>query len=85
MQQSIKRSSIDSQRYRVHPDCKKLLCFVYDPEGWISNPCGLENDLNKREDDFEKGSYRTQGALCMAILSSGLSKAALLSFAGLKR
>lgn len=44
---------IDSQRYRAHPDCKKLLCFVYDPEGWISNPRGLENDLNKKEDDFE--------------------------------
>lgn len=44
---------IDSQRYRTHPDCKKLLCFVYDPEGWISNPRGLENDLNKKTDDFE--------------------------------
>jgi len=44
---------IDSQRYRTHPDCKKLLCFVYDPDGWISNPRGLENDLNKKDDDFE--------------------------------
>jgi hypothetical protein len=44
---------IDSQRYRAHPDCKKLLCFVYDPEGWIANPRGLENDLNKKEENFE--------------------------------
>lgn len=44
---------VDSQRYRTHPDCKRLLCFVYDPEGLISNPRGLENDLNKKEDDFE--------------------------------
>ena len=44
---------IDSQKYRAHPDCKKLLCFVYDLEGWISNPRGLENDLNSIEDDFE--------------------------------
>lgn len=44
---------IDSQRYRTHPNCKKLLCFVYDPEGWIANPRGLENDLNKKESDFE--------------------------------
>lgn len=44
---------IDLHHYKVHPDCKKLLCFVYDPEGWISNPRGLENDLNKKEDDFE--------------------------------
>lgn len=44
---------VDSQRYRAHPDCEKLLCFVYDPEGWISNPRGLENDLNKKDEDFE--------------------------------
>lgn len=44
---------VDSQRYKAHPDCKKLLCFVYDPEGWISNPRGLENDLNKKEENFE--------------------------------
>lgn len=44
---------VDSQRYRSHPDCNKLFCFVYDPEGWISNPRGLENDLNKQEQGFE--------------------------------
>lgn len=44
---------IDSQRYRTHPDCKKLLCFVYDADGWISNPRGLENDLSKKEENFE--------------------------------
>jgi len=44
---------VDSQRYKAHPDCKRLLCFVYDPEGWISNPRGLENDLNKKEENFE--------------------------------
>lgn len=38
---------IDIQKYQAHPDCKTLVCFVYDPEGWISNPRGLENDLNK--------------------------------------
>jgi hypothetical protein len=44
---------IDREKYRAHPDCKKLLCFVYDPEGWISNPRGIENDLNVKENDFE--------------------------------
>ena len=44
---------IDIQRYRSHPDCKTLICFVYDPEGLISNPKGLETDLNKKEKDFE--------------------------------
>ena len=44
---------VDIARYRVHPDCKRLFCFVYDPEGWISNPSGLENDLSKSETGFE--------------------------------
>lgn len=39
---------IDIARYELHPDCKVLICFVYDPEGRIGNPSGLENDLNQR-------------------------------------
>lgn len=38
---------IDIVKYKTHPDCKILYCFVYDPEGYISNPRGLENDLNE--------------------------------------
>ncbi|MFC1959027.1 hypothetical protein ACFLV6_03875 [Chloroflexota bacterium] len=38
---------IDIARYKAHPDCKTLVCFIYGPEGLISNPTGLENDLNK--------------------------------------
>lgn len=37
---------IDIARYQSHPSCKNLICFVYDPEGKIGNPKGLENDLN---------------------------------------
>ncbi len=37
---------IDIRRYKSHPDCKALICFVYDPEGRIANPRGIENDLN---------------------------------------
>jgi len=37
---------LDIVKYKKHPDCKTLLCFVYDPEGRIGNPTGLENDLN---------------------------------------
>ncbi|HZR17342.1 MAG TPA: hypothetical protein VFE51_08445 [Verrucomicrobiae bacterium] len=37
---------IDIQRYQIHPDCRTLFCFVYDPDGRIGNPRGLENDLN---------------------------------------
>ena len=31
---------IDVDRYKVHPDCKRLICFVYDVEGRIGNPIG---------------------------------------------
>jgi hypothetical protein len=36
---------IDRARYASHPDCDTLVCFVYDPEGRIGNPVGLERDL----------------------------------------
>jgi hypothetical protein len=39
----------DIARYQAHPDCDILLCFVYDPEGRISNPRGIENDLRRTE------------------------------------
>lgn len=37
---------IDIGRYQTHPDCKALLCFIYDPEERLANPQGLENDLS---------------------------------------
>lgn len=43
---------IDIARYATHPDCKKLICFVYDPESRIKNPRGFENDLNKSTEDI---------------------------------
>jgi len=42
---------IDIAKYRQHPDCENLICFVYDPEGIIRNPKGLENDLNQQSND----------------------------------
>src|SRR5205823_4153291 len=38
---------VDIVRYKKHPQCRRLFCFVYDPEGRIPNPAGIENDLNK--------------------------------------
>ncbi len=38
---------IDIEKYKTHPDCRTLICFVYDPDGRIANPRGLENDLNQ--------------------------------------
>lgn len=36
---------IDIERYRSHGRCSTLLCFMYDPEGRIGNPRGLEASL----------------------------------------
>lgn len=43
---------IDIANYKKHPDVEKLYCFVYDPEPYISNPHGLENDLSYEADGF---------------------------------
>jgi hypothetical protein len=39
---------IDITRYETHPNCNTLVCFVYDPDGRISNHKGLISDLQKR-------------------------------------
>ena len=41
---------IDIAKYKAHPQCKTLYCFVFDPEGYILNPRGLENDLTTDHD-----------------------------------
>jgi hypothetical protein len=38
---------IDKERYRIHPNCKTLVAFIYDPDKYIENPKGLENDLSE--------------------------------------
>ncbi len=43
----------DKSKYKAHPDCKKLICFTYDPEGRIMNPKGLQSDLNQDGQDFK--------------------------------
>lgn len=44
---------IDIERYTAHPDCETLICFVYDPEGRVANPVGIENDLNRDTDNLK--------------------------------
>lgn len=44
---------IDIAKYKSHPDCKLLYCFVYDPEGYINNPTGIENDLNENNNEMK--------------------------------
>jgi hypothetical protein len=36
---------IDKERYRAHPGCSVLICFIYDPAHVIRNPVALERDL----------------------------------------
>lgn len=43
---------IDIDRYKSHPNCDTLICFVYDPDSLINNPVGLENDLNRKTDEL---------------------------------
>jgi len=43
---------IDIEKYQSHPDCERLICFVYDPEGRLENPQGIMNDLNTKHDGF---------------------------------
>jgi hypothetical protein len=43
----------DISRYRQHPQCKRLICFVYDPDGRVANPRGLERDLSRNEAGLE--------------------------------
>lgn len=42
---------VDIATYSEHPDCNILICFVYDPEGIIGNPVGLETDLAKQSSE----------------------------------
>jgi len=42
----------DIERYQGHPDCRTLICFVYDPEGLLPNPKGLESDLKRDSDSL---------------------------------
>lgn len=44
----------DIEKYKSHPNCKKLYCFVYDPEGYLANPNGIKNDLENAHKDFLK-------------------------------
>lgn len=39
---------LDVAKYKSHPDCKTLVCFIYDPEGRIANPTGLITDITKQ-------------------------------------
>jgi REase_DpnII-MboI len=43
---------VDIAKYKKHPNCRTLFCFVYDPDGRIANPRGIESDLNATQVDL---------------------------------
>jgi hypothetical protein len=43
---------IDVERYRERGRCTHLFCFIYDPEGRIGNPRGLESELTTASEHF---------------------------------
>lgn len=45
---------IDIARYKEHSDCKQLICFIYDPDGRISNPKGFISDIESQNKGFVK-------------------------------
>ena len=44
---------VDIAHYKTHPNCKTLICLVYDPEHRIGNPRGIERDLSKKSDGLD--------------------------------
>jgi hypothetical protein len=48
----VNQLTVDKERYRTHPDCRALVCFIYDPAGICTNPAALEDDVSVPEGDF---------------------------------
>ena len=44
---------IDIEKYSQYQNCNVLYCFVYDPQEYINNPKGLENDLSRKYEELE--------------------------------
>ena len=37
----------DAAHYKRNGDCQRLVCLVYDPQGFIKNPRGVETEIRK--------------------------------------
>ena len=44
---------VDKKKYRGHPRCKILYCFIYNPGGFLRYKDPLIRSLTEVEDDFE--------------------------------
>ena len=41
----------DIAKYKQSPDCKTIVCLIYDPDERVANPTGLVRDLEKLDKD----------------------------------
>lgn len=39
---------VDIEKYQAHPTCKKIYCFVYDPDMILHYPAAIRNDLEQK-------------------------------------
>lgn len=44
---------VDIAKYKKHPQCMRLISFIYDPEGRVANPRGIESDLSNCDSDID--------------------------------
>lgn len=42
----------DLQKYYPHPDCRTVVCFIYDPDGQIVHPHAMEHELSGDKDEL---------------------------------
>lgn len=42
----VEQLIVDKEQYRQSPNCRTLVCFVYDPELRLPNPPAIERDLS---------------------------------------
>jgi hypothetical protein len=38
---------VDIAKYGIHPSVRHLVCLIFDPDGHLNNPRGIESDLSK--------------------------------------
>lgn len=41
---------VDIEKYQAHSNCKKIYCFVYDPDMILRNPAAIRNDLEQKHE-----------------------------------
>ncbi len=73
---------IDVDRYKEHPDCEKLIYFVYDPEGRLSNPFEKEITEMGHGCPLCSNSNATSYFLLYFIPSGGISPPKFVTFTG---